>query len=124
MLPKRLFTLLLNADNSYEYSDACSTLLFNPENYEWTRDVGDTFNIGDIYPPLVKSHSYVGNVTSSLAKELGLSSDVAVAIYAGVVIMHGAIGAGVIHDKSALCSIGTSGVVLNVEYQRVTSYDK
>lgn len=37
-------------------------------------------------PPLVQSHSYVGNVTESLANELGLSSDVAV--YAGVAIMH------------------------------------
>lgn len=85
MLPKDYLRYCLTQTIHMEYSDACSTLLFNPENYEWTRDVGDTFNIGD-------------NAC-------------------------GAIGAGVIHDKSALCSIGTSGVVLNVEYQRVTSYD-
>ena len=60
-------------------------------------------------------------VTESLANELGLSSDVAVYAGGGDNAC-GAIGAGVIHDKSALC-IGTSGVVLNVEYQRVTSYD-
>ena len=35
----------------------------------------------------------------------------------------GAIGAGVIHDKETLCSIGTSGVILNVEHQSVTEYD-
>ena len=122
MLPKDYLRYCLTQTIHMEYSDACSTLLFNPENYEWTKDVGDTFNIGDIYPPLVKSHSYVGNVTSSLAKELGLSSDVAVYAGGGDNAC-GAIGAGVIHDKSALCSIGTSGVVLNVEYQRVTSYD-
>lgn len=86
MLPKDYLRYCLTQTIHMEYSDACSTLLFNPENYEWTRDVGDTFNIGDIYPPLVQSHSYVGNVTASVAKELGLSSDVAV--YAGVVIMH------------------------------------
>ena len=86
MLPKDYLRYCLTQTIHMEYSDACSTLLFNPENCEWTRDVGDTFNIGDIYPPLVQSHSYVGNVTESLANELGLSSDVAV--YAGVAIMH------------------------------------
>ena len=85
MLPKDYLRYCLTQTIHMEYSDACSTLLFNPENYEWTRDVGDTFNIGDI-PTLVQSHSYVGKVTESLANELGLSSDVAV--YAGVAIMH------------------------------------
>ena len=84
MLPKDLRYCLTQTIHM-EYSDACSTLLFNPENYEWTRDVGDTFNIGDIYPPLVQSHSYVGKVTESLANELDY---LVMLLYMLVAIMH------------------------------------
>ena len=52
-------------------------------------------------------------------KELGFESDVAAQVGDNAC---GAIGAGVINDKEALCSVGTSGVVLNVEYNHVT-YD-
>ena len=39
MLPKDYLRYCLTQTIHMEYSDACSTLLFNPENYEWTRDV-------------------------------------------------------------------------------------
>lgn len=98
-----------------EYSDVCSILLFNFENYEWIKDVGDIFNIGDIYLFLVKLYLYVGNVILLLVKELGLFSDVVVYVGGGDNVC-GVIGVGVIYDKSVLCSIGILGVVLNVEY--------
>ncbi len=122
MLSKDYLRYCLTRNIHMEYSDACSTLLFNPKTNEWTREVGESFNLGDIYPPLVQSHDYVGKVEPSLAQELGFTDEVAV-FAGGGDNAFGAIGAGVIQDKSALCSIGTSGVVLNVEFDHVTSYD-
>lgn len=70
----------------------------------------------------MQSYDYVGKVEPSLAQELGFTDEVTVFAGGGDNAC-GAIGAGVIQDKSALCSIGTSGVVLNVEFDHVTSYD-
>ncbi|MCI2955328.1 xylulokinase [Staphylococcus caprae] len=122
MLPKDYLRYCLTDQIHMEYSDTASTLLLNPQTNQWTKEVGARFNIHDIYPPLVHSHECVGYIKSSLAKELGFESDVAVYAGGGDNAC-GAIGAGVINDKEALCSVGTSGVVLNVEYNHVTAYD-
>mgnify|MGYP001494384441 CR=1 FL=1 len=44
--------------------------LFNPKTNDWEKEIGDKLELGDIYPPLVQSHSYVGNVTEIVKKEL------------------------------------------------------
>ncbi|MCT2595940.1 xylulokinase [Staphylococcus warneri] len=122
MLPKDYLRFRLTGNIHMEYSDAASTLLLSPKTNQWTKDLGDTFEIGDIYPPLVDSHAFTGNVLPTIAEELGLNEDVATFAGGGDNAC-GAIGAGVIHDKETLCSIGTSGVILNVEHQSVTEYD-
>ena len=123
MLPKDYLRYCLTNRINMEYSDAASTLLLNPKTNLWTKDVGSIFNIPDIYPSLVNSHECVGYVSELLADELGLKHQVAVFAGGGDNAC-GAIGAGVINDKEALCSIGTSGVVLNVEHNHVTEYDQ
>jgi xylulokinase len=40
------------------------------------KDVGDTFDIGDVYPSLVKSTDEVGMIQDPLASELGFTSPV------------------------------------------------
>lgn len=122
MLPKDYLRYRLTGNIHMEYSDAASTLLLSPKTNQWTKDLGDTFEMGDIYPSLVTSHAFTGNILPSIAEELGLNEDVATFAGAGDNAC-GAIGAGVIHDKETLCSIGTSGVILNVEHQSVTEYD-
>lgn len=122
MLPKDYLRYRLTGNIHMEYSDAASTLLLSPKTNQWTKDLGDTFEMGDIYPSLVASHAFTGNILPSIAEELGLNEDVATFAGAGDNAC-GAIGAGVIHDKETLCSIGTSGVILNVEHQSVTEYD-
>jgi D-xylulose kinase len=52
MLPKDYLRYCLTRDIHMEYSDACSTLLFNPKTNEWTREVGESFNLGDNLPTL------------------------------------------------------------------------
>ncbi|NYL08594.1 FGGY family carbohydrate kinase, partial [Salmonella enterica] len=61
-----------------EYSDAASTLLLNPETHDWSKEVGDTFDIGDVYPSLVKSTDEVGTIQEPLVSELGFTSSVKV----------------------------------------------
>ncbi|MEJ7440428.1 xylulokinase, partial [Staphylococcus hominis] len=53
--------------------------------------------------------------------ELGLTSNVKVFAGGGDNAC-GAIGAGVVNDNDTLCSIGTSGVIVNVEKDEHTQY--
>jgi len=121
MLPKDYVRYYLTGEIHMEYSDAASTLLLNPETHDWARDVGTQFGIGDIYPPLVRSTACVGHVRSELAQEVGFTEEVKVFAGGGDNAC-GAIGAGIINDNDTLCSIGTSGVVLNVESDSYTEY--
>ncbi|ARJ13117.1 xylulokinase [Staphylococcus lugdunensis] len=121
VLPKDYIRYGLTGQIHMEYSDAASTLLLNPTTHEWTREIGDAFGLGEIYPPLIPSHGYVGNVKSGLAIELGLTSNVKVFAGGGDNAC-GAIGAGVVNDNDTLCSIGTSGVIVNVEKDEHTQY--
>ncbi|SUM02692.1 xylulose kinase [Staphylococcus devriesei] len=58
---------------------------------------------------------------TDLAQEIGLTDEVKVFAGGGDNAC-GAIGAGIINDNDTLCSIGTSGVVLNVESDSYTEY--
>ncbi|MCJ1655562.1 xylulokinase [Staphylococcus sp. NRL 16/872] len=121
VLPKDYVRYCLTGQVHMEYSDAASTLLLSPQTHDWTRDVGECFGIGDIYPPLVRSTAFVGEVVPELAQEFGFTEPVKVFAGGGDNAC-GAIGAGIINDNDTLCSIGTSGVVLNVEKDSYTDY--
>lgn len=121
VLPKDYVRYCLTGKIHMEYSDAASTLLLSPKTHDWTRDVGERLGIGDVYPPLVRSTAYVGDVMKDLAVELGFTEDVKVFAGGGDNAC-GAIGAGVINGDDTLCSIGTSGVVLTVENEGNTEY--
>ena len=85
VLPKDYVRYRLTGKIHMEYSDAASTLLLNPETHDWSKEVGDTFDIGDVYPSLVKSTDEVGTIQEPLVSELGFTSSVKV--FAGVEIM-------------------------------------
>ena len=74
MLPKDYLRYCLTDQIHMEYSDAAaSTLLLNPQTNQWTKEVGARFNIHDIYPPLVHSHTNVLDILNHrLRKNLGL----------------------------------------------------
>ncbi|OLN14321.1 hypothetical protein BUE67_15640, partial [Corynebacterium diphtheriae] len=58
----------------------------------------DTFDIGDVYPSLVKSTDEVGTIQEPLVSELGFTSSVKVFAGGGDNAC-GAIGAGIINDN-------------------------
>lgn len=121
VLPKDYVRYRLTGKIHMEYSDAASTLLLSPKTHDWSKEVGDTFDIGDVYPSLVKSTDLVGTIKEHLVSELGFTSTVKVFAGGGDNAC-GAIGAGVINDNDTLCSIGTSGVIVNVETSNQTHY--
>ena len=69
----------------------------------------------------MKSTDEVGTIQEPLASELGFTSSVKVFAGGGDNAC-GAIGAGIINDNDTLCSIGTSGVIVNVEKSNQTHY--
>ncbi|WP_251942404.1 xylulokinase [Staphylococcus sp. Marseille-Q5304] len=121
MLPKDYVRFKLTGNVHMEYSDASSTLLLDPKEKKWRKDIADLFGIGDICPELVASQDFVGMVDKLVAEELGLNEDVAVFAGGGDNAC-GALGAGIIHPNDTLCSIGTSGVVLSCEDQQSKEY--
>src|SRR5699024_6720974 len=85
------------------------------------REIGCNFIVGDIYPPLVQSRSYVGNVTEIVKNELNITEDIAV-FAGGADNACGALGSGVIKEGQTLCSIGTSGVILSCTSNNEVDY--
>lgn len=121
LLPKDYVRFKLTDVINMELSDASSTLLLDPSNNQWSEEIGRRFGIEKIYPPLVTSNTYVGDLNSSIANELGINNNVAVYAGGGDNAC-GAIGAGVIQPTQSLCSIGTSGVVLSCETNQNARY--
>lgn len=121
LLPKDYVRYRLTGHIAMEYSDAAGTLLFNPKTNDWEKEIGDKLELGDIYPPLVQSHSYVGNVTEIVKKELNIKEDIAV-FAGGADNACGALGSGVINEGQTLCSIGTSGVILSCTTNNQVDY--
>lgn len=121
LLPKDYVRFKLTGELNMEYSDASSTLMLDPKTQNWSEETAEIFGIGDIFPNLVTSEAYVGNVSLDLARELGLNEDVAVFAGGGDNAC-GALGAGIIKNDQTLCSIGTSGVILSCETDSTIRY--
>ncbi|NWK85325.1 xylulokinase [Staphylococcus sp. GSSP0090] len=120
LLPKDYVRYKMTGDISMEYSDAAGTLLLDPDTKQWDRQVGSQLDIGDIYPKLIHSHDFVGNLTEDVKAALGLENEIAV-FAGGADNACGALGAGVINETQTLCSIGTSGVVLTCSQENEQS---
>lgn len=121
LLPKDYVRFKLTGKINMEYSDASSTLLLNPKEKAWSKEIGGRFGLRDIYPDLVASHDFVGYVDTSIANDLGFNNDVAVFAGGGDNAC-GALGAGVTQVDETLCSIGTSGVILACENSQDAVY--
>lgn len=115
VLPKDYLRYRLTGELQMEYSDAAGTLLLDVPQQEWSYAICEEFSIpASLCPPLVESHQHVGNVLPDIAIEMGLTESTKV--YAGGADNAcGALGAGIVNEDAALCSIGTSGVFLSYE---------
>ncbi|WP_152394621.1 xylulokinase [Paenibacillus guangzhouensis] len=115
LLPKDYVRYRMTGHIAQEYSDAAGTLLLDVANKRWSSAICSAVGIEErICPPLVESHACVGTVTADFAAATGLS--VHTKVYAGGADNAcGAIGAGILSEGKAMCSIGTSGVILAYE---------
>ncbi|MEK4271298.1 xylulokinase [Bacillus sp. FSL W8-0940] len=115
LLPKDYVRYCMTGRLHSEYSDAAGTLLLDVKHKTWSSDMCRRFGIPEsMCPELVESGSFVGRITPEFAGETGLLPEVKV-FAGGADNACGAVGAGILHDDTALCSIGTSGVVLTYE---------
>lgn len=96
-----------------EHTDAAYTQAYDIENREWSTELISTAGIRkDIFPQIVKSSDVVGKLTTSAARELGLSE--------GTPIIAGAgdgscatVGAGSISVGDGYCCLGSSSWLSN-----------
>ncbi|WP_394235828.1 xylulokinase [Niallia oryzisoli] len=115
LLPKDYLRYRLTGKINMDYSDAAGTLILDVVNKSWSNEILRTFEIpSTICPPLVETEDFVGTLLPEIAEITGLSSDVKV-FAGGADNACGAIGAGILSEGTALCSIGTSGVFLSYE---------
>lgn len=115
LLPKDYLRYCLTGVIDMEYSDAAGTLLLDLPSSSWSTSICEKFNLDpNLCPPLIGSHEMSGTLLPEVAKATGLTSDTKV-FAGGADNACGALGAGIINDDVAMCSIGTSGVFLAYE---------
>ncbi len=115
LLPKDYLRYRMTGRINSEYSDAAGTLLLNVSEKGWSKEICDSFNIDiNLCPELIESHECVGSISREVADITGLSSKTKV-FAGGADNACGAIGSGILSADQTLCSIGTSGVILNYE---------
>ncbi|KHD85331.1 xylulokinase [Heyndrickxia ginsengihumi] len=115
LLPKDYLRYRMTGELNMEYSDAAGTLMLDIVNKSWSTDILRTFDIpAHICPPLVETENCIGTLSPEFARVTGLNP--ATKVFAGGADNAcGAIGAGILSEGKALCSIGTSGVFLSYE---------
>jgi xylulokinase len=117
LLPKDYLRYRLTGALHMDYSDAAGTLLMDIRSKEWSREICDAFGVPvSMCPELIESHGFVGTLLPEAAARVGLSASTRV-FAGGADNACGATGAGILSDGDALCSIGTSGVILTYQQE-------
>lgn len=123
LLPKDYLRFRLTGKLNAEYSDAAGTLLLDVANKAWSSKICAVFGIPEsMCPPLVETGDEVGKILPEVAEATGLSLETKV-FAGGADNACGAIGAGILSEGEAMCSIGTSGVFLSYENDRNRNFD-
>ena len=122
VLPKDYVRYRMTGTLNMELSDAAGTVMVDIAKKAWSQEVCDAFDLPmSICPPLVEATDQVGMISADFAKESGLATSTAV-IGGGADNACGAIGAGILRPDQAMCSIGTSGVILAYEPDTQADY--
>jgi xylulokinase len=123
LLPKDYLRYRLTGQIHMEYSDAAGTLMLDIAAKQWSEPICKGLGVDmNICPPLVESHALVGTLLTDAALQTGLST--ATKVFAGGADNAcGAIGAGILSEGEAMCSIGTSGVILSYEDDLSADYN-
>ncbi|MGZ9585230.1 xylulokinase [Paenibacillus marinisediminis] len=122
VLPKDYVRYRLTNELAMDYSDAAGTLLLDVNAREWSEEIAAGVGIPvSLCPPLVDSHAMTGCLVPDAAEAMGLHEGVRV-FAGGADNACGAIGAGIVAPGAAMCSIGTSGVILAYEEDQAADY--
>jgi len=118
VLPKDYVRYRLTGQIHMDLSDAAGTLLLDVRAKAWSDDVCRKLELSpSLCPPLVESQALVGTLLPDVAAATGLSE--ATKVFAGGADNAcGAVGAGILSEGAAMCSIGTSGVILAYEQNK------
>lgn len=115
VLPKDYLRYRMTGRVEMEISDAAGTLLLNVPEGKWSDEIVKAFGLPEGFcPPIVGSTEETGTLLPEFAQQSGLSANTRV-FGGGADNACGAVGAGIVRKGDALCSIGTSGVVLTYE---------
>ncbi|WP_018751680.1 xylulokinase [Paenibacillus sanguinis] len=115
VLPKDYLRYRMTGQVQMEISDAAGTLLLNVPEGRWSEEIATAFRLpANFCPPLVGSIEDTGALLPEFAALSGLSAGTKV-FGGGADNACGAVGAGIVRPGDALCSVGTSGVVLTYE---------
>lgn len=115
VLPKDYLRYRMTGKVQMEISDAAGTLLLDVPEGKWSDEIATAFGLPDGFcPPLVGSTEETGALLPEFAAQTGLSPATKV-FGGGADNACGAVGAGIVRKGDALCSVGTSGVVLTYE---------
>jgi xylulokinase len=122
LLPKDYVRYRFTGEMGLDLSDAAGTLLLDVREKQWSDVICQAVEIDPhICPPLLDSQSCVGTLLSSVALETGLTNRTKV-FAGGADNACGAVGAGILKPDAAMCSIGTSGVILAYEESKDRDY--
>ena len=122
MLPKDYLGFYLTGQTTCEYSDASGTLMLNLENKEWDQDILDMFAIEkEKLPKLCESTEEIGLIKTEILDILGIARDIKV-FSGGADNACGALATGIVDETRGMSSIGTSGVFLSYEGNKVSDY--
>ncbi|NWL86275.1 xylulokinase [Paenibacillus sp. 79R4] len=115
VLPKDYLRYRMTGSVQMEISDAAGTLMLNVPEGKWSEEIIQAFHLPEGFcPPIVGSSEDTGTILPEFAKLSGLSEKTRV-FGGGADNACGAVGAGIVREGDAMCSIGTSGVVLTYE---------
>lgn len=122
VLPKDYLRYRMTNIINMELSDAAGTVMLDVKGKKWSDEICQAFSIpSSICPPLIESTTNVGTISQEFAKQAGL--DIHTQVFGGGADNAcGAIGAGVLRSDQAMCSIGTSGVILAYEPDTTVDY--
>ena len=123
LLPKDYLRYRLTGKIEMDYSDAAGTLLLDMMNHQWSEEICEAFGIApSMCPPLIESNGLSGMLLPKMASQMNLNGQVKV-FAGGADNACGALGAGIINEELALCSIGTSGVFLAYEKDKTQNFN-
>lgn len=115
MMPKDYLGYILSGNIFTDYSDAAGTLLLDLNTNTWSNKILETFNISkEILPNLYHSQDEVGILKEEIKSRYNFKNDVKI-FAGGADNAMAATASGILNDKTALLSIGTSGVFLSIE---------